>query len=60
MKAAFLLGMVLGLLLLYPDALGAPVATAAVQLLAQPLVVAFVVGVLARPALTRRLRRWTP
>ncbi|GAA2108811.1 hypothetical protein [Streptomyces synnematoformans] len=60
MKTAFLLGAFLGLLLVYPDTLGAPIATAALQLLAQPFVVAFLVGVLARPALTRRLRRWTP
>lgn len=58
MKAALLLGVFLGLLLVYPDQLGAPVATAAVQLLAQPLVAAFILGVLARPALVRRARGW--
>lgn len=60
MKAALLLGALLGLLLIYPDTLGAPVATAALQLLAQPPVAAFLAGVFARPALTRRLRRCAP
>lgn len=54
---ALLLGSLLGLvLLLWPTALPLAAATLAV-LAGQPAVLAFVLGVLARPALTRR---WTP
>lgn len=54
---AILFGAVLGVLLLWPAALSLT-ATAAVAL-AQPAVLAFVLGVLARPAIVRRVRRWT-
>ncbi|MFJ9020785.1 hypothetical protein ACIRPU_12495 [Streptomyces sp. NPDC102259] len=53
---ALLLGAVLGVLLLCPPALSlaATVATAA-----QPAVLVFTLGVLARPTLVRSVRRWT-
>jgi hypothetical protein len=55
---AILFGAVLGVLLLWPAALSL---TAAIAVsLAQPAVIAFVLGVLLRPALTRHVRRWTP
>lgn len=55
---AILFGAVLGVLLLWPAALNATAATLAAC--AQPAVLAFVLGVLARPALARRVRRWRP
>jgi hypothetical protein len=53
---AILFGVLLGVLLLCPPALSlaATLATAA-----QPAVLVFVLGVLARPALVRRVRRLT-
>lgn len=54
---AILFGALLGLLLLWPAALDTAAAT--VSACAQPAVLAFVLGVLARPALARRMRRWT-
>jgi hypothetical protein len=54
---ALLFGALLGLLLLWPAALS--LTAAVIASLAQPLVLAFVLGVLARPALSRRARRWT-
>ncbi|MFF1297954.1 MULTISPECIES: hypothetical protein [unclassified Streptomyces] len=53
-----LLGIVLGLLLLYPALIGILAAVVA-AVLSKPLVVAFGLGLAARPALTRRTRRWT-
>jgi hypothetical protein len=53
---ALLLGVILGVLLLWPAALSLT-ATLVVSL-AQPAVLAFVLGVLVRPALTRHVRRW--
>lgn len=55
---AILFGVVLGILLLWPAALNAT--AAALAACAQPAVLAFVLGVLARPALARRMRRWRP
>jgi hypothetical protein len=55
---ALLFGVVLGVLLLWPAALS--LTAAVIASLAQPLVLAFVLGVLARPALSRRVRRWVP
>ncbi|WP_330265308.1 hypothetical protein [Streptomyces griseorubiginosus] len=55
---AILFGVVLGVLLLWPAALNATAAT--IGACAQPAVLAFVLGVLARPALARRMRRWKP
>ena len=55
---AILLGALLGVLLLWPAAL--TVLATAVGACAQPAVLAFVLGVLARPALARRMRRWKP
>lgn len=55
---AILFGALLGVLLLWPAALTAIAATIAAC--AQPAVLAFVLGVLARPALGRRMRRWKP
>jgi hypothetical protein len=52
-----LLGVVLGLLLLYPSLL-AVVAAAVAAIVSKPIVVAFGLGLAARPALTRRTRRW--
>ncbi|NNN30718.1 hypothetical protein HLK59_10150 [Streptomyces sp. S3(2020)] len=52
-----LLGIVLGLLLLYPSLLTA-VAAAVAALLSKPVVVAFGVGVVARPAIAHRMQRW--
>lgn len=52
-----LLGIVLGLLLLYPSLLTL-VAAVVAGILSKPLVVAFGLGLAARPALTRRTRRW--
>lgn len=53
---AILFGALLGVLLLWLAALNATAATASAC--AQPAVVAFILGVLARPALARHLRRW--
>lgn len=53
-----LLGIVLGLLLLYP-ALLAFVVAAVAAIASKPLVVAFGLGLAARPAVTRRMRGWT-
>ncbi|MFK4100792.1 hypothetical protein ACI2L1_12095 [Streptomyces sp. NPDC019531] len=55
---AILFGALLGVLLLWPAALDATAAT--ISACAQPAVVAFVLGVLTRPALTGRMRRWRP
>lgn len=55
---ALLFGVLLGVLLLWPAALNAT--AAALGACAQPAVLAFVLGVLARPALSRRVRRWKP
>lgn len=53
---ALLFGVVLGVLLLWPAALSL---TAAILVaLAKPAVLTFVLGVLVRPALTRRVGRW--
>jgi len=51
-----ILGALLGLLLLYPALLAVAV-TIAAAILAKPLVVAFGLGLVARPHLPR-LRRW--
>jgi hypothetical protein len=51
-----LLGALLGLLLLYPSLLGLVVAIAA-AILGKPLLVAFSLGLAARPHLPR-IRRW--
>lgn len=53
-----LFGAVLGLLVAYP-ALLALVLGAVAVLVAQPVVLAFAVGVLLWPRLTRRMRGWT-
>lgn len=55
---AILLGVFLGLLLLYPAALS--LTASFVGSLAQPAVLAFALGVLARPAVVRTFRRWAP
>lgn len=52
-----LLGVLLGLLIAVPP-LGAVVLGMAVAVVSEPLVVAFVLGVAARPMLTR-MRGWT-
>lgn len=52
-----LLGIVLGLLLLYPSLLAVTV-TVIAAIVSKPLVVAFGLGLAARPAITRRTRRW--
>lgn len=52
---AILFGALLGLLLLWHPALS--LTAQAVTVLAQPAVVAFGLGVLARPAIVRRVRR---
>ncbi|NUP16609.1 MAG: hypothetical protein HOZ81_10970 [Streptomyces sp.] len=54
---AILFGAVLGILLLWPAALSLTAGTLA-YLAGQPVVLAFILGVLARPALARRTRRW--
>jgi hypothetical protein len=54
---AILCGAVLGVLLLWPAALSLTAET--VSAAAQPAVLAFVLGVLARPAVARTARRWT-
>lgn len=54
-----LLGIVLGLLLLYPSLLTV-VAAIVGAVLSKPVVVAFGLGIAARPALARRMRRWAP
>lgn len=51
-----MLGALLGLLLLYPSALGLVIAVAA-AILSKPLLVAFAAGLAVRPYLSR-LRRW--
>ncbi|MFG2855684.1 hypothetical protein ACGFZ9_34290 [Streptomyces mirabilis] len=48
---AIILGALVGLVLLWQPALS-------LALVAQPAVLAFVLGVLARPAIARRTRRW--
>jgi hypothetical protein len=53
---AILLGALLGILLLWPAALSLTAET--LSAVAQPAVLAFVLGVLARPAIARRIRRW--
>jgi hypothetical protein len=53
---AILFGALLGVLLLWPAALSLT-ATLVVSL-AQPAVLAFVLGVLARPVLARHVQRW--
>jgi hypothetical protein len=53
---AILFGALLGVLLLWPAALS--LTAEAVTALAQPPVLVFVLGVLARPAITRHVRRW--
>ncbi|MEU1194943.1 hypothetical protein ABZ446_01810 [Streptomyces sp. NPDC005813] len=58
MKAIIFGAVIATLLLLWPAAL--PLAAAlAGTLLAQPVVLGVLVGVLVRPALARRIRRWT-
>lgn len=52
-----LLGVFLGLLLVFPPLLTAVAATVAF-LIGQPLVIAFVLGLLARPLFSRKARRW--
>lgn len=54
-----LLGALLGVLLAFPSLLAVVVAIAA-TLVSKPVVVAFGVGLAARPAVTRRVRGWTP
>lgn len=54
---AIVFGIILGVLLLWPAALDAT--AQAVTACAQPAVLAFVLGVLARPGIARRVRRWT-
>lgn len=56
---AILFGAVLGILLLWPAALSLTADTAS-AIVGQPAVLVFTLGVLARPALARRLRRWRP
>ncbi|MGC9538524.1 hypothetical protein [Streptomyces sp. UG1] len=51
---ALLFGAVLGILLLWPTAL-----SLTADLARQPTVITFALGVLARPAITRRIGRWT-
>ena len=51
-----ILGALLGLLLVYPQ-LRAPVLTVAAAILSKPVVVAFALGLLARPHLPRRWAR---
>lgn len=53
---AILFGALLGVLLLWPAALSLAASLAADAV--RPAVLAFVLGVLARPALTRRVRGW--
>lgn len=53
---AVLFGALLGVLLLWPAALSLTVDT--VTALAQPPVLAFTLGVLTRPVIVRRVRRW--
>jgi hypothetical protein len=53
---AIVLGALLGLFLLWQPALSLTAATASA--VAQPAVLAFVLGVLTRPAIARRARRW--
>jgi hypothetical protein len=55
---AILFGALLGVLLLWPAALS--LTAEAVTALAQPPALVFVLGVLARPAITRHVRRWKP
>lgn len=50
---AILFGAVLGVLLIWP-----PAVPLAVDLATQPAVLTFSLGVLARPAIVRRVRRW--
>lgn len=54
---AMLFGAVLGILLLWPATLSLTADTATV-LAAQPAVLAFTLGFLARPAIVRRVRTW--
>jgi len=55
---ALLFGAVLGVLLLWPAALS--LTATAVVALAKPAVLAFVLGVLVRPVIARRVQRWAP
>lgn len=52
-----LFGVILGVLLLWPAALSLAATTVAAA--AHPAVLAFVLGVLLRPLIVRRTRRWT-
>jgi hypothetical protein len=54
---ALIFGALLGLLLLFPSLFGF-VASVAVVVVCKPLVVAFALGLVARPHL-HRLRRWS-
>lgn len=54
---AILFGALLGVLLLWTPALSLTAET--ISAVAQPAVLAFILGVLARPAIARRIRRWT-
>ncbi|MDH6435587.1 hypothetical protein M2158_004064 [Streptomyces sp. SAI-144] len=54
---AIIFGALLGMLLLWPAALS--LTAEAVTALAQPPILVFALGVLARPAITRHVRRWT-
>ncbi|MER6435446.1 hypothetical protein ABT275_03655 [Streptomyces sp. NPDC001185] len=53
---ALLFGALLGALLLWPAALS--LTATALAATAQPAVLAFTIGVLARPALARQIQRW--
>jgi hypothetical protein len=54
---AILFGALFGVLLLRPATLSLTAET--LSAIAQPTVLVFVLGVLARPAIVRRFRRWT-
>jgi hypothetical protein len=54
-----ILGALLGVLLMYPSLLAVVVAVV-VAVLGKPVFVAFGLGLAARPAVTRRVRRWAP
>ncbi|MDX3507347.1 hypothetical protein PV755_00160 [Streptomyces caniscabiei] len=51
-------GALLGLLVAYPSLLSIVLAVAA-TVASEPVVLAFAVGVIAWPRITRRIRRWT-
>lgn len=59
MIARLVCGALLGLLVVYPSLLTV-VLTIVAAAVSQPAVLAFVLGVLARPVLSRRDRRWSP